>query len=191
VRPNLRWLLAGPLLLLAGALVSFGCGGGGSAGTPSDPSAIATATAPNPLPEPLIVGAASPVPRGDTYTVQDGDSLSAIAERFGVSPEEIAAANNITDPTSLAVGQVLIIPGATVDGDDSDVLGATEAPPTTPTPPAGEQQVYIVQDGDIPETIAAQFGITAEELMAANGITDPTSLQIGQELIIPAPQSTE
>ena len=107
------------------------------------------------------------------------------------------AANGIVDPTALVVGQVLIIPGT--DGEPvEDVLGTTVEPTSTPestpepTPDVepGEQTVYIVQEGDIPETIAAQFGITAEELMAANGITDPTSLEIGQELIIPNPAAT-
>lgn len=186
--PTLRWPLLVLFLLLAAAL-GFACRGGGEKAA-VDLNAIVTATIPNPLPQPVIVGAVSPVPSGESYTVEDGDSLSSIAEAFGVTAEEIAAANGIDDPRNLSVGQVLIIPSAAaVDG--SDVLATTEEPEQpaeTPTPPEQEQQTYIVQEGDIPETIARQFGITAEELMAANGITDPTSLQIGDELIIPAPQ---
>lgn len=50
-------------------------------------------------------------PRGEEeYIVQPGDMLSAIAERYGVSVEAIAAANNLTDPNALEVGQRLIIP---------------------------------------------------------------------------------
>lgn len=44
------------------------------------------------------------------YTVQPYDFLSAIADRFGVSLEEVIAANNIIDPNSLEVGQILLIP---------------------------------------------------------------------------------
>jgi LysM repeat protein len=178
------------LCLLLAAALGFACRSGDGGEKPAvDLNAIATATMPDPLPQPVIVGAVSPVPSGESYTVEDGDSLSSIAAAFGVTAEEIAAANGIDDPRNLSVGQVLIIPG--VPSGNSDVLATTEEPEQpaeTPTPPEQEQQTYIVQDGDIPETIARQFGITADELMAANGITDPTSLQIGDELIIPAPQ---
>ena len=178
-----RWSLpAASLAALAVLALVAGCGGSGDGprGGALDLSAIPTATAPSTLPDPVILrDGGAPAGDGTTYAVQDGDNPSTIAERFGISVEELMAANGITDPTGLYVGQVLTIPGAPAD---SDVLGETEEPT-----PASGQQVYIVQDGDIPETIAAQFGITADELMAANGITDPTSLQVGQELIIPEP----
>jgi hypothetical protein len=46
-------------------------------------------------------------------------------------------------------------------------------------------QTYVVKPGDTPGSIAAQFGITAQQLMQANGITDPRALQVGQRLNIP------
>ncbi len=45
--------------------------------------------------------------------------------------------------------------------------------------------IYIVQFGDTLNSIALRFGITAQDLQDANGITDPNSLQIGQRLVIP------
>jgi hypothetical protein len=47
-----------------------------------------------------------------TYTVQDGDTLSAIANLFGLSIAEVKGANGrrISDPNVISVGQVLIIP---------------------------------------------------------------------------------
>ncbi len=195
------WLFVASLMVLTAGTLSIACGGSSNDLASSDLTDVVTATAPNPLPEPLIVGEVSPVPEGFSYTVQANDSPSSIAAQFGVTAEAIMEANGIVDPTALVVGQELIIPG--VDGEPvEDVLGATVEPTSTPeltpeptpepTPDVdpGEQTVYIVQEGDIPETIAAQFGITAEELMAANGITDPTSLRIGQELIIPNPAAT-
>jgi formylglycine-generating enzyme required for sulfatase activity len=49
-----------------------------------------------------------------TYTVKDGDTLSAIANLFGLSIDEVKGANGrrITDPNVISVGQILIIPGA-------------------------------------------------------------------------------
>ncbi len=48
-----------------------------------------------------------------TYEVRSGDTLSAIAESFGVSVETLVAANRLPDPDRLDVGQVLVIPAVT------------------------------------------------------------------------------
>lgn len=45
-----------------------------------------------------------------TYTVQDGDSPYRIAQRFGVSTQQLMKVNDIADPTDLRVGTVLRIP---------------------------------------------------------------------------------
>ena len=189
------WLPLSVFLLLAAGLAWVACGGGGDNAQPLSLSEIPTATPPDELPEVRIVSGTPAGPSGgQRYTVQAGDNPSLIAEQFGVSLEELMEANGIVDPTGLVVGQVLVIPGAE---PDSQVLGATATPrprattrPTATAEPQTDGNTYIVREGDIPETIAAQFGITAEELMAANGITDPTSLDIGQELVIPTPRPT-
>ncbi|MGB9739429.1 LysM peptidoglycan-binding domain-containing protein [Chloroflexus sp.] len=58
------------------------------------------------------------------YVVQAGDTLSTIAERFGVTVDELVAANNLTDPNFLQPGQTLLIPS----------LIGTPQPIPTPTP---------------------------------------------------------
>ena len=65
----------------------------------------------------------------------------------------------------------------------------TEEPEPTSTPPAGGQ-VYVVQAGDSGLAIADAFGVTIEALAEANGMTvaELDNLQIGQEIIIPAPE---
>ena len=50
-----------------------------------------------------------------------------------------------------------------------------------------EGQVYIVQPGDTLSGIAAKFGVSTEDLISANGITDPDNLVVGTRLIIPGP----
>jgi LysM repeat protein len=185
-----RWLLFAPLLVAAIAWAA--CGGGGDGESASrNPAAVPTATLPNELPDPIIIGQVGATPGADgeeTYTIADGDSLSTIADRFGVTVEELMEANGISDPTALTVGQVLVIPDAQVAGaPDTATEPPPEPAPTEASAPTDvpQQQIHVVQEGEIPETIAAQYGITADQLMAANGITDPTSLYIGQELIIP------
>jgi len=45
-----------------------------------------------------------------TYTVKPGDTLYAIAVKYGTTVQAIAAANNISNPNLIRVGQVLVIP---------------------------------------------------------------------------------
>jgi hypothetical protein len=59
------------------------------------------------------------------------------------------------------------------------------APSPTPSPTPCPERTYTVQEGDYPASIAEKFSISAEALMKANGITDPASLKIGQQLLIP------
>ena len=51
-------------------------------------------------------------------------------------------------------------------------------------------EVYVVQSGDGLGKIAQQFGVTIDELIAANGITDPEHIEVGQKLDIPPPATT-
>jgi LysM repeat protein len=110
-----------------------------------------------------------------TYTVQAGDNLFRIALRFGISWQELAAANGITNPESLQVGEVLNIPGCQGQSSGGN----------TGTPATGGDGTYTVQAGDNLFRIALKYGITWQELAAYNNITDPTSLYPGQVLKIP------
>jgi LysM repeat protein len=70
----------------------------------------------------------------------------------------------------------------------STPIAVVPPPPPAPSPTVGEQ-IYIVKAGDNPASIAQQFRIKTEDLMAANNIDDPQKLQIGQTLKIPPPTS--
>jgi len=58
---------------------------------------------------------------------------------------------------------------------------------TTPSPAAGVI-TYTVQPGDTLGKIAAEFGVTVEEIVEANDIEDPSLINVGQVLVIPQPQ---
>jgi len=112
------------------------------------------------------VGIPSP-DAGVSYIVQPGDSLLSIARSFGVTPDNIAIANNITNRNVLRVGQKLIIPGIT-ELDAAIARGST----------------HTVQSGETLSEIAAQFGTTVDAIKSANNLTSDT-ISVGQELIIP------
>ena len=114
----------------------------------------------------LLVTAA-PAGAQTVVTVEAGDSLSAIAIEHGTTVNALMAANGITDPDRVYMGQRLVIPG----------VGAT--PTTLPT------MVVVVQRGDSLSAIAAEYGVTLSALIEANNITDPDTVHVGQELLVP------
>lgn len=81
---------------------------------PTPAGSVQAATATPVVTPPASTPAASPSPQASaaarTYVVQRGDTLSSIARQFGTSVDAIAAANGITNPSLIGVGQVLVIP---------------------------------------------------------------------------------
>jgi len=117
------------------------------------------------------------------YVVRSGDTLGQIAFIYNVSVEDIMAANGLTNPDVLEVGQQLTIPEA----------GFADSPAaSTPTPSGettdeteGQEIVHIVQAGDNLFRIGLRYGFTVDELAEYNGIVDVNSLEVGQEIRIP------
>lgn len=66
------------------------------------------------------------------------------------------------------------------------VVTATAGPPPVPTP--GEQQRYIVREGDTLSGIAARFGVSEDAILKENPLSDRDRLFVGQELLIPPAQ---
>lgn len=114
------------------------------------------------------------------YAVQPGDTFGSIAERNGLTMDELQAANNLINIHSLDVGQVLVIP---IPGVPVEQPAAAEQ--TETQPPAGET-VHVVVFGDTLYSIGQRYGFTVEELQVHNGILDATRIDIGQEIRIPA-----
>lgn len=113
-------------VLLAAGLVGAACGRSAPEGAladvdPEDEPASAGIQATSdssvvaPIATTTTATTAAPAPAlqpGGSYVVEAGDTLSVIAEQFGVTMEAISAANNITDVDSIRPGQELIIPPA-------------------------------------------------------------------------------
>jgi LysM repeat protein len=123
------------------------------------------------------------------YTVQEGDSLSAIVDKFSLGPDGIAlivllnpydaASGTGIDPTTLGVypGQQIFIPNPDL-----------KLPTATPIPanlPRGTIVDYPVQAGDSLAGIAGKFNSTVDDIVTTNDLTDANSIFVGQILKIP------
>ncbi|MDE3089575.1 MAG: LysM peptidoglycan-binding domain-containing protein [Chloroflexota bacterium] len=73
------------------------------------PPVVVQPPAPPPQP-PTPPAPQPPAPSAQTYTVQSGDTLYAIARKFGVTVDSIVKANNIANANLIKPGQVLTIP---------------------------------------------------------------------------------
>ena len=97
---------------------------------------------------------------GINYVVQKGDNLYSIANKYGVTIDQIKETNNLKTNT-LQIGQVLLIPGTTNYAN------------------------YTVKKGDSLYKIANTYGTTVAKLKSINNLTTDF-LSVGQELLIPS-----
>ncbi|MHA1569147.1 MAG: LysM peptidoglycan-binding domain-containing protein, partial [Alphaproteobacteria bacterium] len=112
-------------------------------------------------------GTSRAAPRTRSHTVSRGETLSGIAARYGVSVRDLMRQNNLSNADSIRAGQTLIISG-----------GKKKR--------AKYRTTYTVKRGDTLSAIAKRYGVTVNELAAANGIARNSTLQVGQKLKIPS-----
>lgn len=167
-----------------------GSAGTEGAATTSPEGAAPTPSAPSP--EQVVASPAAPEATGTgqsfTYTVVAGDTLAAIATRFGTTPEAISQLNSLVDPNALTLGQKLKIPGTSTltQGAGATTGGAT----TGGTAASTGTTSYTVKSGDTLGVIAKRYGTTVQELVRLNNLANPDSLKVGQVLIIPGGSGT-
>src|SRR5947199_10851382 len=89
------------------------------------------------------------------YTVRPGDTLWAFAKRNGVSVQDLARANRISNPGAIFPGEQLTIPGQAQSG------------------------TYTVQRGDTLWGIAHALGLHLQDLLSLNAVGDPNLIRPG------------
>jgi LysM repeat protein len=107
-----------------------------------------------------------------THKVQPGDSAWTIAAWYNLDLGELLWLNNMQIDDTLQPGEevkIRLLPG--------------EQPPPTPTP----QLAHIVQSGDTLWGISLRYGLTMEQLLTFNNITESDLLAVGQALFIVSP----
>ncbi len=120
------------------------------------------------------------------YTVQSGESLTKIAERFDITVEKLLSVNPlITNPNVILSGQVITLPAGRGEG-------------TVKTPAGrifywrleqngsmidGSERYYLVRGGDNLTKIAKAYDITLEKLLSVNPQIDDPNMLFGGELV--------
>lgn len=95
-----------------------------------------------------------------TYTIQSGDSLSTVGEKFKISVDALEYVNGLTDSSILSIGDVLTIPPVT-------------------------GLIHKVVDGDTLDSIAKKYDVAPQGIADFNYILDTSTLAVGTELVIP------
>ncbi len=101
-----------------------------------------------------------PIENTTTYTISKGDNLYSIAQKYGVTVDDIIKLNNLNS-SNLKIGEKILIP-------------STES----------KKNIYTIKQGDSLYSIAKQNGVTVDEIKKANNLTTNT-LKVGNKLLIP------
>lgn len=112
----------------------------------------------------------STVTTAASYTVKSGDTLSAIAAKYGTTYQALASANSISNPNDIYVGQVIKV-SATATAASSQAASSTSS-----------NGSYTVKSGDTLYGIALANGLNWQTLAKQNGISDPNVIFVGQKL---------
>lgn len=98
-----------------------------------------------------------------TYTVKSGDTLSAIASKYGTTYQKLAEYNSISNPNIISVGQVIKIPN-------------------TNSSQVSNKEYYTVKNGDNLSNIAKKYGTSVNQLVSWNNIANANLIYVGQNL---------
>lgn len=171
-RRGIRSVLAVPLAVASTIAVTLGIAQPAEAAAPhvkrhAKPKAQAHAA-------PRAAGAVATAPAPAEYVVADGDTVSGIAERYGLATAEVLAANGLGWSSLIFPGQRLALPG-----------GVTAEAPPAPPQAAPEIARHLVVEGDTVGSIAAAYGLDVASVLSANGL-GPTSLIFpGEAIVLP------
>jgi LysM repeat protein len=124
-----------------------------------------------------------------TYTVQEGDSLATIADRYSLGDDGIPLIlllNPFSPDTGTGIDPTtqIVYPGQQIFIPNPDL----QLPTATPIPPnlaKGTILTYVVQAGDSLAGIAGKFNSTVDDIVTANDLADANAIFVGQQVKVP------
>lgn len=132
------------------------------------------------------------------YRIKKGDTIWDIAADYNVSVDSILKHNGLDEKSILDIGDEITIPNVVKVVKPSPVKppvesSNTDAKPEAPMLDSSEleniyehnKNIYVIKDGDTIESIAEDFGVTAEAILKENNLSVDSELQVGYEMKIP------
>ncbi len=126
------------------------------------------------------------VPKGGTVRVEQGMTLYSISRANGLTVAQLASANGIRPPYTVSTGRVLRIPGvAQAVAPKSAYVSEDQVASNEPVmkPSAGK---HTVRGGETLYSLGRKYGVSPFAIADLNGLSNDTSLSIGQSLRIPS-----
>ncbi|WOE31783.1 MULTISPECIES: LysM peptidoglycan-binding domain-containing protein [unclassified Acinetobacter] len=121
----------------------------------------------------------------DSYTVQSGDTLSAIANKYNLAIDDLLEFNDLSLNSSIQVGQKLKLLGDVKKTSKSSKQNDSSAESKTKVTTVKETEKYVVKSGESLNVIASRTGSSVAELAALNNLSTRAGLRVGQTLLIP------
>ncbi len=149
-------------------------GESGAHAAPPAPPLTALPPAPASLGHAAVIQASTAAPA--THNVAAGDTVWAIAQRYGLDVAALQAANGLNGDSIIRPGQVL-------------TLGVATPGPVAPAPEAAPEAApvtYEVSAGDTVSAIASAHGVSIDAVLSANGLTRDSIIYPGEVLRIPS-----
>ena len=115
------------------------------------------------------------------HKIRNGETVSTIAARYGVSQYAIFAANNLSQRSKIYAGKDIIVP-VPLDSDYKTSAHNRQDYDSY----AASNSIYVVRAGDTPWDIARAFGTTVSALRSINYIEKGSRIYVGQKLKIPS-----
>jgi len=172
-RRGIRALLSVPLAIVSTVAVTLGIAQPAEAATPQVKRHAKTKAQGSTVHRTASLAAVAPAPA--EYVVADGDTVSGIAERFGLATAEILAANGLGWSSLIFPGQRLALPPG---------APAADAAPA-PLPVAPEIARHVVVEGDTIGGIAATYGLDVANVLSANGLGPSSLIFPGESIVLP------
>lgn len=125
-------------------------------------------------------------PASSAYTIEPGDTISQIADRFDLRTSDVLAWNGLDGSDLIQPGQVILLAPAQSAPDAPGVASTHAGDSSASTAPLGVAAVHTVVGGDTLWAIARTGGVSLAALLQANALTDGSIIYPGQNLLVPA-----